>query len=96
MHRALPIRFTARDTVAIYNPTWFCRWPCFRLQEYDEAREAFAHGLDIEAAKLPKLDSAYLGPDWFWRDIVIARALKREAEALIEGRSATTGVSVQE
>ena len=57
----------------------------YRMNEYDEAREAFAKGIEIGETKLPKLDSDYLGPDWYWRDLVIAHALKNEARALLEG-----------
>jgi tetratricopeptide (TPR) repeat protein len=67
----------------------------YRLNEHEEARATFAKGVEIEESKLPKLDSAYLGPDWYWRDLVIAHALKNEAQALLERRSSTTGDPAQ-
>ena len=61
-----------------------------QLQQHDEARKAFAKGLEIEEAKLPKLDSGDLGTGWYWRDWIIAHALMNEAKALIEGQPSTT------
>lgn len=55
----------------------------FHLEQYVEAREAFAKGLEIEDARLPKLDATYLGPDWYWRDLVIAHVLQDEAQTLL-------------
>ena len=61
-----------------------------QLKQPEEARKAFAKGLEIEKAKLPKLDSGDLGPGWYWRDWIIAHALMNEAKALIEGQPSTT------
>ena len=36
----------------------------------------------LKEQNCPKLDSAYLGPDWYWRDLVIAHTLMNEAKAL--------------
>jgi len=57
-----------------------------QLKQPEEARKAFAKGLEIEEAKLPKLDSGYLGTEWYWRDWIVAHALMTEARALIEGQ----------
>src|SRR5678815_5459159 len=60
-----------------------------QLKQHDEARAAFSKGIEIEEAKLPKLDSGYLGTEWYWRDWIIAHALMNEARALIEGQPPT-------
>ena len=60
----------------------------YQLNQHEEARAAFAKGVEIEEAKLPKLDSGDLGPGWYWRDWIIAHALMNEAKALIEGQPA--------
>jgi serine/threonine protein kinase/tetratricopeptide (TPR) repeat protein len=52
------------------------------LNEEAEADSALAKGLEIEQAKLPKLDTGDIGP--FWIDWIIAHALIREAKALID------------
>jgi hypothetical protein len=54
--------------------------------QIDDARAAFAKGIDIEQTKLPRLDTD-LGNDGV--DWIIAHALMKEAKALIEGQSAT-------
>jgi TolA-binding protein len=59
-----------------------------QLKQHDEARAAFAKGIEIKEAKLPKLDSGDLGTGWYWRDWIIAHALMNEAKALIEGQPA--------
>jgi tetratricopeptide (TPR) repeat protein len=59
----------------------------YQLNEYEEARAAFAKGREIEQAKLPKFDGRDIGSGWYWRDPVVARCLMDEAQALIEGRS---------
>ena len=51
----------------------------------DEARQALSKGTELAQAKLPKLDSGDLGPNW--QNWIIAHALLREAKALIEGSS---------
>jgi hypothetical protein len=61
-----------------------------QLKQPDEARKAFAKGIEIEETKLPKLDSGDLGTGWYWRDWIIAHALMSEAKALIEGQPSTT------
>ena len=59
-----------------------CPW-----KRNDEARAALAKGVEIERTKLPKLESGDLGGDWLhW---IIAHALMREAQALIEGSPET-------
>ena len=58
-----------------------------RLDQREEARSALAEGLAIKEARLPKLESGYLGPDWYWRDWIIAEILAREARAVIEGQA---------
>jgi len=55
-----------------------------QLMQPDEARTAFAKGIEINEAKLPRLDSGDLGTGWYWRDWIIAHALMDEAKALIE------------
>jgi serine/threonine-protein kinase len=59
----------------------------YQMNEFDEARSAFDKGIEIEETKLPRFDSAYLGPDWYWRDLVIAHALKKEAQALLQAQT---------
>ena len=59
-----------------------------QLKQPEEATKAFAKRLEIEEAKLPKLDSGDLGPGWYWRDWIIAHALMNEAKALIQGQPA--------
>jgi len=61
-----------------------------QLKQHDEARKAFAKGIEIKEAKLPKLDSGDLGTGWYWRDWIIAHALMNEAKALIESQPSTT------
>ncbi len=56
----------------------------YQLNEHEEARAALAKGSEIEQTKLPKIDSGDLGPDWYWRDWIIAHALMNEAKALID------------
>jgi len=59
-----------------------------QLKQPEEATKAFAKRLEIEEAKLPKLDSGDLGTGWYWRDWIIAHALMNEAKALIQGQPA--------
>ncbi|HOB97673.1 MAG TPA: tetratricopeptide repeat protein [Verrucomicrobiota bacterium] len=59
----------------------------YRLQQTDEARAALAKGVEIERTKLAKLESGNLGGGWL--EWIIAHALMREAQALIEGASTT-------
>ena len=66
-----------------------------RLDQRGEARHALAEGLAIKEARLPKLESGYLGPDWYWRDWIIAEILSRETKEVIEGQSSTTGEPAQ-
>jgi hypothetical protein len=54
----------------------------------DAARAAMAKGIEIEKADAHGLDSGDLGDAW--HDWIIARALLREAKALIEGKPAHT------
>ena len=54
-----------------------------RLNQAGEAREALSKATELAGAKLPRLDSGDLGPDW--HDWIIAQTLLREAKALIEG-----------
>jgi tetratricopeptide (TPR) repeat protein len=54
-----------------------------RLNQAGEAREALSKATELAGAKLPRLDSGDLGPDW--QDWIIAQTLLREAKALIEG-----------
>ena len=61
-----------------------------QLKQHEESRAAFAKGIEIAEAKLPKLDSGNLGTEWYWRDWIIAHALMNEARALIEGQPITT------
>ncbi len=61
-----------------------------QLKQPEEARAAFAKGLEIEQTKLPSIDSGDLGTGWYWRDWIIAHALMNEAKALIEGQPSTT------
>jgi serine/threonine protein kinase len=61
-----------------------------QLKQPDEARAAFAKGIEIKEAKMPRLESGDLGPGWYWRDWIIAHALMNEAKALIEGQPSTT------
>jgi tRNA A-37 threonylcarbamoyl transferase component Bud32/tetratricopeptide (TPR) repeat protein len=56
----------------------------FRLDRHSEAQEALVKGIEVEQTELPKLDGGDLGPEWYWRDWVIAHELMREAKALIE------------
>ena len=58
-----------------------------QLNQADEARAALAEGSAIIEAK-PKVGSGALGVDW--NDWLIADALRREAQALIEGQSPAT------
>jgi hypothetical protein len=55
----------------------------YRLKQSDAARAAMAKGVEIERSKLPKLESGDLGSGYL--DWIIAHALMREAQALIEG-----------
>ena len=55
-------------------------------RQADEARAAFAKGVDITERKLPNLDSGFLGD--YWIDWIITHALVREAKELIHGPSA--------
>jgi hypothetical protein len=59
----------------------------YRLQQTDEARAALAKGVEIERTKLPQLESGVVGGNWL--DWIIAHALRREAQALIEDASTT-------
>jgi tetratricopeptide (TPR) repeat protein len=54
----------------------------YQAKQIEQARNAFASGVEIEQTKLPKLDSGDLGGGWL--DWIIAQALMREAKALIE------------
>jgi serine/threonine protein kinase len=56
-----------------------------QVKQHDAARAAFAKGIEIADAKLPKLDSGNLGTQWYWRDWIVAQALIKEAKTLIEG-----------
>lgn len=56
-----------------------------RLNQHEAARSSLGKGLAFKDAILPKLESEYLGPDWYWRDWIIAEILTREAAALIKG-----------
>jgi len=58
-----------------------------QLKQHDDARAAFAKGIEIAEAKLPKFESGDLGTEWYWRDWIIAHALMKEATALIEGQA---------
>jgi hypothetical protein len=60
---------------------------CYQLGQSDETRAALTTGLEIAAAKLPKIESGDLGP--YWPDRVFADMLMHEARALIEGSSKT-------
>ena len=53
-----------------------------RLNQAGEAREALSKATELAGAKLPRLDSGDLGPDW--HDWIIAQILLREAKGLIE------------
>jgi eukaryotic-like serine/threonine-protein kinase len=55
-----------------------------QLKQSEEARAAFAKGIEIKEAKMPKLDSGDLGTEWYWRDWIVAEALVNEAKALLE------------
>ncbi len=55
-----------------------------QLKQHNEARAAFAKGIEIAEARLPKLDSGDLGTEWYWRDWIVAHALMTEARTLIE------------
>ena len=57
-----------------------------RLKRFDEARTFLAKGINMANTKLAKGDSGDLGDGWI--DWIIAHALLREAEALIEGHAA--------
>jgi tetratricopeptide (TPR) repeat protein len=57
----------------------------YQLNQHEEARAAFAKGVEIEQTKLPKFDGGDVGSGWYWRDSVIARCLMAEAQALIKG-----------
>jgi tetratricopeptide (TPR) repeat protein len=54
-----------------------------RLNRAGEAREALSKATELAGAKLPRLDSGDLGPNW--HNWIIAHTLLREAKALIEG-----------
>ena len=54
-----------------------------QLKQHDDARAAFAKGIEIATARLPKLDSGDLGTEWYWRDWIVAHALMTEARTLI-------------
>jgi tetratricopeptide (TPR) repeat protein len=56
-----------------------------RLNRVAEAREALSKAANIAETKSPEIDSGDLGPNW--HDWLIARALMREANILIEGGS---------
>jgi len=55
----------------------------YRLNQPQEAQEAFAAGQKVAAKNLPKLESGHLEDDW--KDCLIAYALMREAKALLNG-----------
>jgi eukaryotic-like serine/threonine-protein kinase len=56
-----------------------------RLGKAGEARGAFSKATELAGAKLPKLDSGDVGPDWHgW---IITHALLRQAKALIQDDS---------
>jgi hypothetical protein len=61
-----------------------------QLKRPEEARAAFAKGIEIAETQLPKLDGGDHGAGWYWRDWIIAHALMNEAKALIEGQPSTT------
>jgi WD40 repeat protein/tetratricopeptide (TPR) repeat protein len=54
-----------------------------RLNKTGEAREALSKATELAGAKLPRLDSGDLGPNW--HNWIIAQTLLREAKVLIEG-----------
>ena len=56
----------------------------YQLNQDDLARAALASAQEVAANKLPKPGTGDLGKDWL--DWIIAHALVREAEGLIEGR----------
>ena len=58
-----------------------------RLNRGSEAREALSKATELAQAKLPRLDSGDLSPNW--HNWIIAHTLLREAKALIEGQAAT-------
>jgi hypothetical protein len=57
----------------------------YELKQMDLARAALAKGVEIEQTKLPRLESGDLSDEW--SNWIIATALKREAEMLINGRT---------
>jgi len=59
----------------------------YQFKQTDDARAALAKGVEIERTKLPKLERGDIGG--LWLDWIIAHALMREAQALIEGRPET-------
>jgi len=61
----------------------------YQLHRLDEARAAFAKGLEIAVRKLPKLESGDLS--LYWDEWVFAQVLMREAKALIEGGANADG-----
>ncbi|MCX6922354.1 MAG: hypothetical protein NT154_03930, partial [Verrucomicrobia bacterium] len=54
-----------------------------RLNRAGEAHEALSKASELAGAKLPKLDSGDLGPNW--HNWIIAQTLLREAKVLIDG-----------
>jgi serine/threonine protein kinase/WD40 repeat protein/tetratricopeptide (TPR) repeat protein len=60
----------------------------YQLKQLDQARAMLGKGIEIEQTHSPKLDSGDLGGSW--RDWLIGRALKREAQELIDGRAGKT------
>ena len=64
----------------------------FQLKRVGDARVSFAKGIEIAREKLPKLESGDIGNGWI--DWLIAHALMREAQALIEGRAKNGGEAI--
>ena len=63
----------------------------YRLDQIDAARATFAKGTELAAAKLRKIESGDIGSSW--KHWIIAQALMREAQAMMEGTSKPNGQS---
>jgi hypothetical protein len=62
-----------------------------RQNQSREAREALAKAIDLLRFQCPQLDSADLGREW--PELLIAQNLRREAEALLAGKSGSNALA---
>jgi len=85
MHKSIEKRSFPNDTNRFVEAYMVLAMAEHQLKHADEARAAFDKGTQM-ADQLKKLESGDIGSGW--RDWIIAHALMKEANALIEGQTA--------